>query len=71
VSRDNGWEFSGREDQHPYELMLAMRAATSGIPPARSTPAQAIREAFGITELPPLTPSADEEEPEGVDPIAA
>jgi len=34
------------------------------------TPAQALREALGIEELPPLVPSGDQEETEGPEPIA-
>jgi len=35
------------------------------------TPAQALREALGIAELPPLVPSGDQEGTEGPEPIAA
>jgi transposase InsO family protein len=130
ILTDNGREFCGREDTHPFELLLAMEGIEHRTTRVRSprtngfvermnrtlldecfrvagrttwylevveiqrdldrflayynldrshqgyrlrgrTPAQALREALGVEELPPLMPAADQEDTEGPEPIAA
>lgn len=130
ILTDNGREFCGREEQHPYELLLAMEGIEHRTTRVRSprtngfvermnrtlldecfrvsgrttwyleiaeiqrdldtflayynldrshqgyrlrgrTPAQALREALGVTELPSLNFSTDQEDTEGPEPLAA
>ena len=54
---------------HPYGYNLDR--SHQGYRLRGRTPAQALREALGIEELPPLVPSGDQEGTEGPEPIAA
>ncbi len=130
ILTDNGREFCGREDQHPYELLLAMDGIAHRTTRVRSprtngfvermnrtlldecfrvtgrttwylepaeiqrdldrfityynlershqgyrlrgrTPAQALREALGVDDLPSFVGSPDQEDTEGPEPMAA